>query len=131
MTSACEILEPFFSCAQLSVEEQRAIDSLSVGDASRLVRFLYRESKVSPDGRAWLSKFVDFARTSDCSVVEWIADVLAVYEWLEGRNAQARVADVLEYISCAREGSSSQPGHSIAWYLDSYGFAREVPTQSP
>jgi hypothetical protein len=93
-------------------------------DAARLVRCVYREFKNDPHAPAALRGFISRVQTSASTPQEWVTQIICVYEWLEQRDLSARFDDVVEYISCAIEGSDLQPGHSIEWYLEQYGFEK-------
>ena len=124
MSQARDILASLFPLVNLGSEELKVIDQISETDATLFVRSLYRECKSSPESAGVLAKLVALARQSDVDINVWVSDVNAVYRWFEQRAVTARALDVLEYISCAREGSSSQSGYSIEWYLDNYGFEK-------
>jgi hypothetical protein len=109
---------------ELTLQQVEALDVISVQDASALVRYLFRECKGSPLARQVLPDLCKVAEFSDRPLVDWVREIVQVFSWLEGQGSSARFRDVLEYVSCAYEGSSSQEGHSIQWYLEQYGFEK-------
>jgi hypothetical protein len=121
------ILESVFSLSKMS-ESQRAVCArISEADARALVRYAYRECKGTPAGTAVLCDLLQRVEASDTSVSQWISEILTVYRWMETQKLRACLRDIIEYVSCACEGSALQSGHSIAWYLEHYGFQRAQP----
>lgn len=122
MTGSLNVLSTIFSLTQLSDAHLRACAELAAADVEALVRYVYRECKNSPQGSAVLGELVSRAEQSGVSLAQWISEILVVYRWLESRQERAPVREIIEYISCAQEGSGLQIGHSIEWYLEHYGF---------
>jgi hypothetical protein len=120
------ILAALFSLTYLSDSERDAWSRISETEAQSFVRYTYRECKNSPVAARVLSELVERAHASDLSLAFWVREVVSVYRWLEERDLQAKLGDIIEYVSCACEGSSLQAGHNINWYLDNYGFAGAV-----
>jgi hypothetical protein len=108
----------------LTLKQVEALDSIPEQDASALVRYLFRECKSSPHASVVLPELFKVVEFSDRPLAEWVLEIVQVFSWLEGQGSSARFRDVLEYVSCAYEGSSSQEGHSIEWYLEQYGFEK-------
>ncbi len=122
MTRSLDVLSTLFSLTQLSCAHQSVCAELPVADAEALVRYAYRECKNSPQGAAALGDLVHRAEQSGVPLSQWIAEIVAVYRWLESRQLRAALREIVEYVSCAQEGSGSNAGHNIEWYLDQYGF---------
>jgi hypothetical protein len=110
----------------LQPEQLEALETIPESEAAALVRHIYWECKNSPVARDILPTLFAAVEQSDRSFSEWIREIIEVFCWLERADSTARFADVVEYISCACEGSSLQPGHSIHWYLEQYGFAKKI-----
>jgi hypothetical protein len=91
-----------------------------------LVRALYREWKNNPMAAAHLVELCSRSFASEFSLTEWVEQVVRMYEWLHERRSTAPFSDVLEYVSCAFEASTLQPGHNLDWYLNNYGFERAI-----
>jgi hypothetical protein len=129
VTRPLDMLADIVSIQALSQDQQSVLNQLGPSDATRLVRYLYPEFKNNPLSAEYLARFAEKMRNSALSVSDWSGQIIAVYEWLAAYKKRARFNDVVEYISCALEGSSLQMGHDIQWYLDHYGFAKseEVP----
>ncbi|MEN9846340.1 MAG: hypothetical protein RIS36_1487 [Pseudomonadota bacterium] len=111
----------------LSDEHRAVVSILSAERSAALARALYREWKNNPAAPNHLSEVCDRALASEFSLEEWLKQVARTYEWLRRRESTAHFSDVLEYVSCAFEGSSLQPGHNLDWYLTNFGFARCLP----
>ena len=124
MTSALDIFAPVFAVTDLSQEERFAVEQIPADEATTFLRCVYRECKGSPYARNLLKDICVSARSSGATVSEYVRDIITVYAWLDTRHEQARSVDILEYVRCAREGSSLQMGHDIKWYLDTYGFEK-------
>ena len=92
--------------------------------AAQLVRYLYPEFKNSPHGRGAMEKFAASVSFSAGTPGNFVSQILQVYEWLENQNSSAHFEDIIEYVSCAVEGSSLQPGHNLQWYLEQHGFEK-------
>jgi hypothetical protein len=120
------ILATLFSLAHLSASDRDAWSKVSESDAQIFVRYAYRECKNSPVAASVLLELVKRAKSSDLSLAFWVSEIVSVYRWLEEQSLQAKLGDIIEYVSCACEGSSLQSGHNINWYLDNYGFAGAV-----
>jgi hypothetical protein len=117
-----EVLATIFSLAHLTGEQLQVCKGLAVVDVEALVRYAYRECKSSPHGAALLTDLIGRAEQSGVSLAQWVAEILLVYRWLEKNDKQASLSAIIEYVSCAQEGSDLQVGHSVEWYLDNYGF---------
>lgn len=124
LTEPLTVLASIFSIAKLTQEQLAALSLLDLNEAQQLVRFAYPECKSSPLGASALTELVARAKQSDLSIATWVSEILMVYRWLELKGRSAKFLDILEYIGCAFEGSSLQPGHSIEWYLENYGFSK-------
>lgn len=116
-------LLPVVGLAPIQLE---MLDTITTDDASALVRYLFRECKNSPEARFVLPALFKVVESSDRSLAKWVRELIEVFSWLEARNSSARFKDILEYVSCAYEGSASEVGHSIAWYLEQYGFEKRL-----
>jgi hypothetical protein len=129
VTQSLEVLSTLFSLAQLSSAHIRACSEIAVADVEALVRYAYRECKHSTQGSVVLGDIVRRAEQSGVSLSQWISEIVAVYRWLEVRQMRAPLREIIEYVSCAQEGSDLQVGHSIEWYLEHYGFesAQQCP----
>jgi hypothetical protein len=122
VTQSLEVLSTLFSLTQLSGVHLRAFSELAIVDVEALVRYAYRECKHSPQGSVVLGDIVRRAEQSGVSLSQWISEIVAVYRWLESSQLRAPIREIIEYVSCAQEGSDLQVGHSIEWYLEHYGF---------
>jgi len=111
----------------LSEESRSAVVSLPPGQSAGLARALYREWKNNPAAPSLLSGLCHRALASEFSLDEWCAQILRMYDWLQERGSTAHFCDVVEYVSCAFEGSCLQPGHNLDWYLETFGFDRCSP----
>lgn len=124
MTTSLELLADIASIQALSQDQQFVLNQLAPSDAARLVRYLYPEFKNNPLSVDCLARFAEKIRNSALSVSDWSSQIIVVYEWLAAHKKRARFDDVVEYISCALEGSSLLMGHDIQWYLEQYGFTK-------
>ena len=131
MTKSVDILTAVMPITMLSADEIQALVAVPPEQAAALVRCLYRECKSAPNAQRVLRQVFDSAQRSGRSISESFADIIVVYQWLEARGATASSHDVIEYVSCAYEGSSLQMGHNIDWYLDTYGFEMGVTAKPP
>lgn len=113
MTSTLDIFAAVCVVTELSHEERVTIEQIPPDQATALLRCVYRECKGSPHARNLLKEICSTARSSGVTVSEYARDMIRVYEWLESRHEKAASMDILEYIRCAREGSSLQMGHDI------------------
>lgn len=120
-------LAELVSIHTLSQDHQAILNQLAPDDAARLARYLYPEFKNNPRGATCLARFAEQVGSSALSIGDWSSQIIAVCEWLDARGQRARFDDIIEYISCALEGSSLQMGHDIQWYLDQYGFTKSEP----
>jgi hypothetical protein len=111
----------------LSENHRAAVTKLSPERSAAIVRVLYPEWKNNPASVSHLSAVCERAVASEFSLEEWFEQITRMYDWLRERGRTARFADVLEYVSCAFEGSSLQPGHNLDWYLSNFGFERCSP----
>jgi hypothetical protein len=126
-SSEPRILESLLASGSLEPAVMRAYDSLPPQLTVDFVRAVYRELKNNPLAGPLLSDICDRASRSDSPLSAWIGELVCAFQWLGDRGRTAKVGDVLEYISCALEGSSRQSGHNVEWYLNNYGFERSVP----
>lgn len=124
MSESLNTLATVFSLAALSEAQRTAFSCVAPVDVAALVRFTYHECKSTPLGATVLRDLAERAERSDLSVAQWVGQIVAVYRWMEQRQVRAPLKDIIEYISCACEGSSLSAGHSIEWYLEQYGFER-------
>lgn len=121
------VLDSLLASASLEPAVVTAYDSLPPQLAVDFVRAVYRELKNNPLAATQLSEICYRASRSDAPLSSWISELVCAFNWLGARGRTAKVADVLEYVSCAVEGSSRQAGHNVEWYLDNYGFERSLP----
>lgn len=126
-SSESRILDSLLGSASLEPVVMKAYDALPPQLAVDFVRAVYRELKNNPLAASLLSDICERASRSDSPLSAWISELVCAFRWLGERGSTAKVSDVLEYISCALEGSSRQSGHNVQWYLDNYGFERSVP----
>jgi len=124
MGTARDTLTTLLPVAELTSAQVEMLGAIAEGDASALVRHLFRECKNAPHARTILPELFNVAESSDRSLAQWVSEIVQVYSWLQEQNSSARFKDILEYVSCAYEGSSHQDGHSILWYLEQYGFEK-------
>ena len=118
-----------FPFAALSERQRDALAAVKPELAAEFTRHIYRESKNNPFAGDLLMTLLRRADESGLSVSDWISDAVVVYRWLERNKQSASLADTLEYISCALEGSALQMGHSVEWYLECHGFASARPLE--
>jgi hypothetical protein len=111
----------------LTPTAQRAFSTISEALATDFVRAVYRELKNNPTAGDTLFALVESAHVSDAPLASWISEIVTTSKWLEERGRRAKLADMIDYVSCAVEGSSLQQGHSVEWYLSNYGFERSEP----
>lgn len=124
------IFATVFPVSVLSVRERDALSAVSETCALSLTRHAYREFKNNPQARAALEELIRKANGSDLSLSQWIEQLVVVYDWLEHKGCRARFGDIVEYASCAIEGSALQAGHDLTWYLEQYGFDQAEPIKS-
>lgn len=127
MRASLETFANVLPVHRLSEGHQEALSAVPPEIASAFVRVLYREWKNNPFATTQLSEICARGLSSEFSLTEWIEQVVRMYGWLHERRSTAPFSDVLEYVSCAFEGSSLQPGHNLDWYLSNYGFERATP----
>jgi len=127
MSLALETFANVLPVQRLSDRHQEALSSVPPEVASAFVRALYREWKNNPFAATQLSELCTRGLSSEFPLSEWIEQVVRMYRWLSERHSTAEFSDVLEYVSCAFEGSSFQPGYNLDWYLTNYGFERATP----
>ncbi len=125
MSTTRDTIATLLPLTELTISQVEMLGAISESDATALVRYLFREYKNSPHARSVLPELFKVAESSDRSVAQWVSEIVQVYAWLEKQESSARCKDVLEYVSCAYEGSSHQEGHSILWYLEQYGFEKK------
>lgn len=127
MSDTLSIFTSAVSLVNFSAEQRAALASVKPELAAEFVRCVYREIKNNPHAEVTLKDLLTRAEQSGLSVGEWMSDSVLVYQWLARHNQTAKLADTLEYVSCALEGSALQMGHSIEWYLECHGFANAEP----
>jgi hypothetical protein len=121
-----EVLATVFPVHTVDQETRAMLSRIDPETAGALVRSVYREFKNSPLSAAGIAKFTASVTFSAGTPQAFVLQIIEVYEWLEQHNASARFEDVVEYVNCALEGSSLQPGHSVQWYLAQYGFEKST-----
>jgi len=131
VTQSLEVLSTLFSLTQLSSAHLQAFSETAVVDVEAFVRYTYWECKHSPQKSVVLGDIIQRAEQSGVSLSQWISEIVAVYRWLEAHQQRARLRDIIEYVSCAQEGSALQVGHSIQWYLEHYGFESAQQCSDP
>ena len=131
MTSPSFDLSCLVPFSALSDECAAAVLKLSPARSAAFARVLYREWKNNPTAIAQLADLCNRALASEFSLDEWFEQVVRMYDWLRERGSTALFSDVIEYVSCAFEGSSLQPGHNLDWYLTNFGFERCSPLRAP
>jgi hypothetical protein len=124
MTSSLDALSTLVSLNALPEPHRSSLACLPPEIEQALVRALYREWKNNPLAAPHLVELCSRSLVSEFSLAEWVEQVVRMYEWLHERRSTAAFSDVLEYVSCAFEGSTLQPGHNLDWYLNNYGFER-------
>ena len=129
MTDTLSIFSSAFSLANVSQDRRAALASVKPELASDFIRCIYREVKNNPHAEVMLLQLLARAEESGLSIGEWMSDSVLVYQWLARHNQTAKLADTLEYVSCALEGSALQVGHSVEWYLECHGFANATPIE--
>ncbi len=112
--------------SSLSESERTHLEALPLPVAQSFVRHAFREIKNNPRGIFVLTEAIRYSSESELSAGEWFGQVNRVYEWLSSRGEWAPLTDILQYISCALEGSSLQCGHDLEWYLSAHGFSRSL-----
>ena len=127
MTTPLFNLSHLVPIGPLSEECRSAVVSLQPETSAALARVLYREWKNNPAAPSLLSGLCNRALSSEFSLDEWCAQILRMYDWLKERGNTAQFCDIVEYVSCAFEGSCLQPGHNLDWYLETFGFERCSP----
>jgi len=124
------ILEKFGSLCSLgalSQEELAALSTVSADVGDAFVRATYRDLKNNPLALSFIQNVCARSISSEFSPTEWFRQLVRMYSWLHERRSTAKFTDVLDYVGCAFEGSSLQPGHNLDWYLTQYGFERCEP----
>ena len=130
MSSGPQDLSTLVPFHLLSEEHRAALVCLPRETQVAFIRALYREWKNNPLAISHLSDLCSRGLASEFSLTEWVEQVVRMYDWLRERRSTALFPDVLEYVSCAFEGSALQPGHNLDWYLTHYGFERCFPLPS-
>jgi hypothetical protein len=131
MKEALETLSVIVPPLLLSERAQEAFGALSASLAQDFVRCVYRELKNNPASIDIVSALCERAFASDAPLASWVGEIVKTSRWLEREGRSARLVDMIDYVSCAVEGSALQNGHSVEWYLSTYGFERSVPLASP
>ena len=124
MNSALDVFATVVPAGRFPEQDVVALSAVPVEVASSFVRATYRELKNNPLSSDWLRDLCERGVGSEFPLSEWLQQVSRMYAWLDQRGETARLPDVVEYVSCAFEGSSHQPGHNLDWYLSNYGFER-------
>jgi hypothetical protein len=119
-----DILAAVIPPNSLPADAQRAYQTIPEHLAADFVRSIYPELKNNPAAVGVLVMLADRALASDAPLTAWIEQLVTASRWLEERRKRAKLADMIEYVSCAVEGSALQQGHSVEWYLSNYGFER-------
>lgn len=122
-----EIFQSLCPLAAVAVEHQEALNTVPREIAASFVRYSYRELKNNPRAPQLLSDICARSISSEYSIAEWMTQLVRAFAWLERQEKRAALSDIVEYVSCAFEGSDLQPGHNLDWYLDTFGFARCQP----
>lgn len=120
------IVESVVPLAALADSERMVLAHVSDDQARNFVRAVYHEFKNNPLASAHLRALIERASASEYSLGEWIEQLVVAYRWLDERARRARFVDIVDYISCAMDGSMRQAGHDVAWYLEQYGFERSI-----
>jgi hypothetical protein len=113
---------------------RRAIEGLPVDVAASFVRLAYRDLKNNPLAAPLVTNICERSVASEYPLSEWLSQINHVYQWLAERGSRGRLSDIVEYVSCAFEGTASHPGSfhpgtSVDWFLDNFGFARSTPIE--
>jgi hypothetical protein len=119
--------ESLVSLAGLPDDHREMLAAVPSQLAAQFARVTFRDLKNNPHGSIRLSEICERSAKSEFPLSEWITQIVKVYTWLEERRHYARLGDVVEYASCAFEGSALQPGHNLDWYLSNFGFQRCMP----
>jgi hypothetical protein len=127
MNSTLESLSSVLSLAALSQKEIEALSAVPIEVADSFVRATYRDLKNNPLALGFIQELCARSTSSEFSLAEWLRQLVRMYSWLHEHESTAKFGDVLEYVGCAFEGSSLQPGHNLDWYLTNYGFERRTP----
>ena len=122
-----ETFQTLCSLSSVSLDHQEALATVPAELAASFVRYTYPELKNNPRAPQLLAEICARSIASEFSIAEWVTQVVRAFEWLEKRKSRAALSDIVEYVSCAFEGSDLQPGHNLDWYLDTFGFARCSP----
>lgn len=122
-----ETFQSLCSLSSLSAEHQHALLTVPFELASSFVRHAYRELKNDPRAPQLLADICARSIASEYSVEEWVRQIVRAFDWLERNQKRAALGDIVEYVSCAFEGSDLQPGHNLDWYLETFGFSRCSP----
>lgn len=122
-----DILAVLVPPSSLTSSARQVYATLPEALAADFVRAVYPELKNNPAAKDLLISLAESAHASDAPLAAWITEILATCRWLEERGRRARLADMVDYVSCAVEGSALQQGHSVEWYLSNYGFERSEP----
>ena len=130
MKASLDILSLIVPPLLLPERAQSALAALPEPLTQEFVRGVYRELKNNPASIDIVSTLCDRALTSEAPLASWIGAIVKTCRWLESERRAARLIDMIDYVSCAVEGSSLQNGHSGEWYLSNYGFERSVPLMS-
>ena len=127
MKASLETLSLIVPPLLLPERAQNALAALPGLLMQEFVRCVYRELKNNPASSDIVSNLCERALTSDAPLSSWMEEIVKTCRWLSGERRSARLVDIIDYVSCAVEGSSLQNGHSVEWYLSNYGFERSVP----
>lgn len=122
-----DILAAVVPPSSLTSKARQVYGTLPETLATDFVRAVYPELKNNPAAKDLLISLAESAHASDAPLAAWITEILTTCRWLQERGRRARLADMVDYVSCAVEGSALQQGHSVEWYLSNYGFERSEP----
>lgn len=124
-----ELFETTVPLSGITPDERDALARIPLVAATEFVRFAYSDLKNNPHAAAVMSDICRRGMRSEYPLSEWIAQLNRVYAWLRERDRCAKLSDIVEYVSCAFEGASTQPESTVSTYLENFGFARSVPLQ--
>jgi len=122
-----ELIEAAVPLSSVPRSAHEALAAIPAEAASSFVRFAYRDLKNNPLAAPLLAEICERSFRSEYPLSEWFAQINHVYEWLAERGSRGKLCDVVEYVSCAFEGTGNQPGTTVDWYLTNFGFARSAP----
>lgn len=124
-----DLLGSAIPLSSVPVGAQSALAVLPDELAASFVRFAYRDLKNNPLAAAVLADIYERSLKSEFPISEWLVQINRVYGWLADRGSRGKLPDIVEYVSCAFEGTASQPGTTVDWFLSNFGFARCSPLE--